>query len=35
MAMMEAKIIIAILIKKYEIKLNPKIEQTRFGLRFL
>ncbi|CAD8068856.1 unnamed protein product [Paramecium primaurelia] len=35
MALMEAKIIIALIVRKYKILLNPAVEQIRFGVKFL
>ncbi|CAK77008.1 unnamed protein product (macronuclear) [Paramecium tetraurelia] len=35
MALMEAKIIIALLVRKYKILLNPAVQQIRFGIKFL
>ncbi|CAD8166780.1 unnamed protein product [Paramecium octaurelia] len=35
MALMEAKVIIALLVRKYKILLNPDVQQVRFGVKFL
>ncbi|CAD8122213.1 unnamed protein product [Paramecium sonneborni] len=35
MAMMEMKIIIALLVRKYKILLNPEVKQIKFGIKFL
>ncbi|CAK81416.1 unnamed protein product (macronuclear) [Paramecium tetraurelia] len=35
MAMMEAKVIIALIVRKYQIILNPEVKQIKFGIKFL
>ncbi|CAD8174942.1 unnamed protein product [Paramecium octaurelia] len=35
MAMMEAKVIIALIVRKYQILLNPEVKQIKFGIKFL
>ncbi|CAD8166782.1 unnamed protein product [Paramecium octaurelia] len=35
MALMESKIIIALIVRKYKILLNPAVQQIRFGIKFL